>query len=71
MADPIQRPDTGDDTGVGAGREPTTGTPRWQKVVGIVGLVLVLLFVVFVILQVTGVGGGLGDHTPGPPDGGH
>lgn len=72
MADPSRYSDTGDNTGVDPDRGSTAGTPRWQKVAGIVGLVLVLLFVLFVVLQVTGVvGGGLGDHTPGPPPGGH
>jgi hypothetical protein len=63
MADPPpdsdSYPDTGDDTGVGPGRESTAGTPRWVKVFGVIALVLVLLFV---ILMLTGRGGG---HGPG------
>jgi hypothetical protein len=65
---PDSNADTRDDTGVEPDRGKTTGLARWQKVIGIIVLVLIL---VFVILQVTGVGGGLGDHVPGPPPGGH
>jgi Mn2+/Fe2+ NRAMP family transporter len=72
MTDPTRHPDsnadTRDDTDVEPDNEKTTGLARWQKAIGIIVLVLVL---VFVILQVTGVGGGLGDHVPGPPPGGH
>jgi hypothetical protein len=68
MADPAPYPDSnadpGDDTGVGAVRGSTTGTPRWVKVSGIIVGVLVL---VFLVLQLTGVGGehGPGRHIPG------
>jgi hypothetical protein len=43
MADPPPYPDTGDDAGEERDRGSTTGTSRWQKVVGIIGLVVVLL----------------------------
>ena len=64
MADPPRNSDTGDDTGVGPDREPTTGIPRWVWVSGIV-VVLVVLAVAAVMLTV---GGG---HKPIPGPGGH
>jgi len=60
MADPPPYPGAGDDTGVGPGRESTTGTPRWVKVSGIIALALVVLFV---IVMLTGGGHGPGRHT--------
>ncbi|MGH2532060.1 MAG: hypothetical protein ACRDJW_07100 [Thermomicrobiales bacterium] len=41
MAEPLPYPDTGH-TGVGPDRGATTGTSRWQKMVGIIGIVVVL-----------------------------
>lgn len=63
MPDPPAYPDTGDDTGVGADRESTTGIPRWVKVSAIVALVLVVLVVVMLLVG--------GDHGPSPGPGGH
>lgn len=81
MADSTSHSETGDDrTGPDHGSGPGTSRrlkagilsriSRWQKVVGLIAVLLVLLFVVW---QLTGVGGGLGDHIPqpGPPPGGH
>jgi hypothetical protein len=59
---PTRDTDTGNETAVGPHGDATTGTSRWQKVVGIIALVLVLLFV---ISRIAGVGGGLGQHGPG------
>ena len=64
MADPPRNPDSGDHTGVGPDREPTTGIPRWVWVLGIVVL-LVVLAVAAVMLTA---GGG---HKPIPGPGGH
>ncbi|MQB02020.1 MAG: hypothetical protein GEU78_17455 [Actinobacteria bacterium] len=55
MADPPRHPDTGDDTGVEPDSGATTGTPRWQKVVGLIGLLVVLLVAIMLV-----VGGGHG-----------
>jgi hypothetical protein len=62
MADPPRKPDTD----AGSEYESTAGIPRWLKVVVIIVIILVLLVVV---LMLTGVFGG--EHTPGPPPGGH
>jgi len=51
MADPPPYPDTGDDTGAGPDRGPTTGAPRWVSVVGIIVAVAVLLLVVVLHLS--------------------
>jgi hypothetical protein len=42
MANRPRYPDTGKITDEGPDRRSTTGTSRWQKVVGIIGLVVVL-----------------------------
>ncbi|MBI4321413.1 MAG: hypothetical protein HY675_23215 [Chloroflexi bacterium] len=61
-------PASGDDTGLGPGRE-YPGMPRWVKVFGIIAIGLVLLVVV-VLLATTALGlhtppgGGLGGHKP-------
>jgi hypothetical protein len=64
-----------------AGRRPTSGTPRWVKIIGVIALVLALAVIVMLIL-------GGGEHGPGrhtgsqpagaveteghtPPQGGH
>jgi hypothetical protein len=39
--------------------EPTTGAPRWVKVVGIIALVMVVIFIIFLLT------GGPGRHGPG------
>ena len=39
--------------------EPTTGAPRWVKVVGIIALVMVVIVIVFLLT------GGPGRHGPG------
>lgn len=59
----MSEPPPDSDTGVEPER---TGLPRWVWLVGIVLLLVVLLGV---ILMLTGVVGG--EHTPGPPPGGH
>jgi hypothetical protein len=38
-----------DDIRAGPDRDPTTGTPRWVKVVGIIAIVVVLLFVIMLV----------------------
>jgi hypothetical protein len=48
-----------DETAVGPGHEPTTGTPRWVKVFGIVAVAVVVLLVVVMVT------GGPGRHGPG------
>jgi hypothetical protein len=64
MADPPRYPDTGDDTGVGPDRGPTTGTPRWVKVSGLIALIVILLFVIVMLVRGPGAGGhGPGRHT--------
>jgi hypothetical protein len=63
MADTPASPDTGDDAGVGPGRESSTGTPRWVKVFGVVAFVVVVLFVV--VMLIGGGEHGPGRHTPG------
>jgi len=86
MADPPTTHDTDEDTGDESQREPSAGTSRWQKAVGIVGVVVV----VWVVSRLLGAGGGEhgpGRHLPGsrgpiveasagegghaPPQGGH
>lgn len=42
MAETRSQPDAGEDTGEGPDRGATTGTSRWQKVVGILGVLVVL-----------------------------
>ena len=52
MADPAaadSNSGTGDDSGVGPGRE-YPGTPRWVKVFGIIVIVLVLLVVIIIFI---------------------
>ncbi len=51
MADMPPSPDTG----------PTTGAPRWVKVMGIIALVVVVLVVLVLLL---GSGHGPGRHAP-------
>lgn len=63
MAHPPPYPDSGDDAGVGPDREPTTGTPRWVKVVGIIALIVILLVVIAILA-------GGGEHGPGRHSGG-
>ena len=51
--EPHRSRDIGDETGVGPGRGPAAGTPRWVYVLGVgfaVGLVLL-----FFVLHLTGV----------------
>lgn len=60
MADPPRYPDTGGEPDRGA----TTGTPRWQKVVGLIGLLVVLLVA---IMLVVGGGHGPSRHTGATP----
>lgn len=66
MADPPRHPDTEDDTGVESDRGATTGTSRWQKVVGIIGLLVVLWIGNQMVGQLTGSGPGPGGGDPGP-----
>lgn len=61
MADRPRNADTGEDTGEESDQASTTGTSRWQKVVGIIGIVVILLVVVLRF----GVGG---EHGPGRHD---
>jgi len=68
MGDPPPYPDTDDDTGVGAGRAPTTGMPRWVKVFLIIAIVLVLALV---ISRLLGIQHGPGLHSPPGGLGGH
>jgi len=68
MADPPPSPDTGDDTGVEADRESTTGMPRWVKVSGIIVGILVLLVIVLALTGVLGGQHGPGRHLPGGGD---
>jgi hypothetical protein len=58
MTDRVQRADS-DPDGRGAGPDgaPTTGAPRWVKMLGVLALALL---VVFLVLQLTGVGGNHG-----------
>jgi hypothetical protein len=63
MTDPPPYPDSNADTGVGPGRESTTGAPRWVKVFGAIGLVVVLLVVILLLA-------GGGNHGPGRHTGG-
>jgi hypothetical protein len=58
MADPTANPDTRDDSGVGPDRRSTSGTSRWQNVVGTIGLVVLLALGA----RMFGAGG---DHGPG------
>ena len=50
----------GDDNATDSGRETTTGTPRWMRVLGIGVIALVALLVILLLT-----GGGLGGHGPG------
>ncbi|MBA3372877.1 MAG: hypothetical protein H0T98_05065 [Euzebyaceae bacterium] len=59
MADPSPYPDS--DTSVGPDRRSTTGTSRWQMVVGIIGLVLILGLGIRLFGHG---GGGPGQNTP-------
>ncbi len=52
MTEPPRYRDTGDDIGVGSGRESTSGTPWSRYVLTAIGIVLVLGFV---LLHLTGV----------------
>jgi hypothetical protein len=61
MADSPASPATDDAAGVGPGRGPTTGMPRWVKAFLIIAIVLVLAIVVSFL---AGVGHGPGLHTP-------
>ena len=66
MTDSTRYTKTDDDSGLRPDREARPGKPRWVKV----SLVVVVAVVVLVIvLMLTGVFGG--EHTPGPPAGGH
>jgi hypothetical protein len=56
MAGLPRYPRSSDDTGTETDSGPTTGAPRWVKVLGIIALVLVLLVVVLLIG---------GNHGPG------
>ena len=69
MADPSSYPGTGDDTGVGRDRGPTSSAPRWVKVFGIITLILIVLLVIMLLIGGHGPGrhrpsAGLGGHTP-------
>ncbi len=59
--------DAGNDTGMGPGRGPTTGAPRWAKVLGIIALVGAMLVG---ILLLAGGDHGPGRHTTGDDAGG-
>jgi hypothetical protein len=63
MANSPRNPDTDDDTGVEPDRGATTGSSRWQKVVGIIGLVVLL--VLGIRMFVVGGGHGAGQDAPG------
>lgn len=68
MADPPRDPDTRDDSGVEPDRKSTTGTSRWQKVVGIIGILVVLWVgndLLDNVLDRGPGGGGGGGHSPG------
>lgn len=52
------------DTGVEPHSTVTTGTSRWQKVVGIIGLLVVLWIGNQMVGQLTGSGPGPGQHAP-------
>lgn len=67
MADPPPFPDTDEDTRLGPDRKSTSGTTRWQKVVGILGLIVVLWVGNNMYDTVTGDldgGPGPGQHAP-------
>lgn len=65
MTDQPRRPDAGDDDGKRYDDEPSTGIPRWVRVVGII-LAVAALLVVIVLL----VGGGHGPRRHGSPGSG-
>lgn len=66
MADPPRDPDTRDDSGVEPDLKSTTGTSRWQKVVGIIGILVVLWVGNDLLDNVLDRGpGGGGGHSPG------
>jgi hypothetical protein len=76
MAKPPGYSGTGDEPGVAADVESTTGTPRWVKVFALIALVVVVLSVILVLTGRHGpsrhslVGGGdppakVGDAVPG------
>lgn len=54
------KPDAGDEAGVKAGREATSGTPRWVYPVALIAIGLVAAFVI--VLHV--MGGGVRGHAP-------
>jgi hypothetical protein len=61
---PYPPTDQDTDTGVAPDREPTTGAPRWVKVLGIIVLGLAILLIG---LKLAGIGP---DHGPGRHSGG-
>jgi hypothetical protein len=69
MADPPRDPDTRDDSGVEPDRKSTTGTSRWQKVVGIIGIVVVLWVGNDLLDNALDRGPGGGGGGPGPGQG--
>ncbi len=78
MADLSTYTDTNGDTDVGPDRRATTGTSRWQTIVGIIGIVVVLWVGsrMFDIVFDDGPGGnrpaeGQEQEHTGPPPGGH
>lgn len=68
MADPPYpdpKSDTGDDAGVGPGRETKPGMPRWLKLSGIIIAAVVVLLVILMLTGVFGEGHGPGQFGPG------
>jgi hypothetical protein len=61
MGEPSPDLDNGD-SGVGADRGPSTGTPLWVKVFGTIVAVVVLLFLIVLLTRGPG-GHGPGRHT--------
>ena len=57
MAEPPAHSDIGEDAGGESPRGPTSGSARWQKVVGIIGFVVVVVLAIMLFA-----GGG---HRPG------
>lgn len=65
MADRPPYPNITDDTGVNPALSPTTGSTRWQTLVGIIGIVVTLWVGIQMFDIVFGGGGGLGPAQAG------